>query len=101
MSIDEGISRIEANDTHQFTKDFVTVPNSASVSIWHDDATLITSLQTATQSGASANFYYFHTTTNSWYTTVDSSGIFYLEWTAYRATGNNITREYFEVIQTD
>lgn len=93
--------RVEASDTHQFIKNFVTTPLSVAINIYNPVGTLVTSLATASQSGSSANWYYFYTTTSSYYTTVNSSGMYVIEWVGYRATGNDIIRDYFEVIKTD
>ncbi len=101
--IEEGMSQIEAGDTFQFTKNWNTVPNSSQVNIFHrSTGTIVVSGIAATQSGTSANFFYFHTTnTSSGYTTVNSSGIYVIEWLAFRATGNDKDNQYFEVIKTN
>lgn len=97
----ESYARIEAGDTHQFIKNFITTPLSAAVNVYNPAGTLVTSLATASQSGSTANWYYFYTTTDSYYTTVNSSGIYVLEWIGYRTSGNDKIRDYFEVIKTD
>lgn len=99
--ITETKPRIEVGDTFQFKQNFGTVPTSVGINVIAPDRTVVVSA-TATQSGDSANFFYFHTTTNSWYTTVDSSGIFVFEWTAHRTAPNSadIIREEFEVFRT-
>jgi len=99
--LNSGMPRVEAGDTHQFIKRYPTVPNSVAFSVYAPDNTLVVSLQTASQSGSTPNFFVFHTTTSSWYTTVDSSGIFVIKWTAFRDTGDDKEKEYFEVIKTD
>ena len=97
----ESYPRIEAGDTYQFTKNFITAPSSVAVSVYSPEGTLVTSLATASQSGTSANWYYFYTTISSLYTTVNSSGMYLIEWIGYRATGNDKIRDYFEIIKTD
>lgn len=99
--LSSGMPRIEAGDTYQFIKRFPTVPNSVTFSVIAPDNTVVVSLQTATQSGSTPNFFFFHTTTDSWFTTVDSSGIFVALWTAFRGTGDDAEKEYFEVIRTN
>lgn len=104
-NVTESTPRIEALDTYQFIKSLGTVPNSVGIAIYFapgdsSSNTLVAS-GTATQSGTSANFYYFHTDNGSNYMTVDSSGFHYIQWTAYRDTGNDIIKDYFEVIKTD
>lgn len=105
-NITEAMPRIELLDTYQFIKSFGTVPNSVGVSIYFapgnvSSNTVVVSNATASQSGTTANFYYFYTNNGSNYTTVDSSGQHYIEWTAYRDTGDDIIKDYFEVIKTD
>lgn len=97
----EGVPRIEAGDTHQFVKNVLTDPQSVAISITAPDSTTIASLQTATQSGTSTNWYFFYDDQNSWHTTVESSGQFIIEWTIFRPTGNDTIKDYFEVIKTD
>lgn len=104
-NITESMPRIELLDTYQFIKSLGTVPNSVGIDIYFapgdpSSNTLVTT-GTATQSGTSANFYFFYTDNGSNYTTVDSSGFHYIQWTAYRDTGNDIIKNYFEVIKTD
>lgn len=100
--VNVGIPRIEANDTFRFSVDAITAPSSGvKISIFSPASTVILSLATATQSAATTTFFYDHTTTASWYTTVDSSGNFYLQWTITRTTGDDIERDYFEVIRTN
>ena len=100
--ITETKPRIEVGDTFQFKQNFGSVPTSVGINVIAPDRTVVASA-TATQSGDSANFFYFYTTVSSFgYTTVDSSGIFVFEWTAHRTAPNSvdIIREEFEVIRT-
>lgn len=100
--VNVGIPRIEAGDTFRFSVDAISAPSSGvQISITSPASTVIVSLDTATQSAATTTFFYDHTTTSSWFTTVDSSGYFYLEWNITRTTGDDIERFYFEVIRTD
>lgn len=100
--VNVGIPRIEATDTFRFSVDAISAPSSGvQISIFAPDDTVIVSLDTATQSAATTSFFYDHTTTTSWFTTVESSGYFHLEWNITRTTGDDVERSYFEVIRTD
>jgi hypothetical protein len=105
IAIRESYPRIEAGNTFQFAKDFITAPDSAGYEIYFcpvsPDSNTLVNTGTATQSGTSANFYAFYTDNGSNYTTVESSGMHFIEWTGYRSTGNEIIKDYFEVIRTD
>jgi hypothetical protein len=104
-NVSESMPRIERLDTYQFIKSFGTVPNSVGVDIYFapgdPSSNTLVATGTATQSGTSANFYFFYTDNGSNYTTVDSSGFHFIQWTAYRTTGNDRERDYFEIIRTD
>lgn len=101
--IEGGMPRIEAGDTFQFTKNWNTVPNSSQVNIFHrSTGTIVVSGAVATQSGTSANFFYEHSTNaTSGYTTVNSNGIYVIEFIAFRDSFNDQDNDYFEVIKTN
>jgi len=95
------IPRVEAEDTYRFVQNFITEPLSVQVSVLTPAATYVASLDSATQSSDLITYHYDYTTTRSWYTTVDSSGRYCIEWTVVRSEGNDVKRHYFEVVLKD
>jgi hypothetical protein len=92
------IPQINRGDTFQFTRNFGTVAvNSVFGTVIDPSGTAVSSVS-ATQSGTSSNWNLFITTPTSWYSTVKTTALWQLQWTAYRSTGNEKEIQYYETI---